>query len=200
MTALSQSCAATVKAALKAARENGAVTSYDFNFRSALWNEATGKRIREEIAPLIGVLMGNEHDMQKILGGQEDLGEPSRDGFKRGVERFLKKFPGIKAICTTLREIKSSTINHWSGMLWHDGAFYEARPFNDLEIEDRVGGGDGFSSGIVYAFNAGMKPQEIVDFAAAQGALLHTTRGDTSQVTLEEVMHVMKGGSARIQR
>ena len=85
-------------------------------------------------------------------------------------------------------------------MLWHDGAFYEARPFNELEIEDRVGGGDGFSSGIVYGFCAGMKPQDIVDFATAQGALLHTTRGDTSQVTLDEVMHVMKGGSARIQR
>ena len=201
MTALSESCAATVKSTMKAARENGTVTSYDFNFRSALWNEATAKTIREEIAPSIDVLMGNEHDMQKILGGKdENLGEPSREGFKRGVERFLKKFPGVKAICTTLREIKSSTINHWSGMLWHDGAFYEARPFNELEIEDRVGGGDGFSSGIVYGFCAGMKPQDIVDFATAQGALLHTTRGDTSQVTLDEVMHVMKGGSARIQR
>jgi 2-dehydro-3-deoxygluconokinase len=201
ITALSESCAATVKTSLKAAKENGTVTSYDFNFRSALWNEATGKTIREEIAPLIDVLMGNEHDMQKILGGNEaDLAEPSREGFKRGVERFLKKFPNIKAICTTLRDVKSSTSNDFGGMLWHEGAFYEARTFGNLEIEDRVGGGDGFSSGIVYGFSAGMKPQEIVDFAAAQGALLHTTRGDTSQVSLDEVMHVMKGGSARIQR
>jgi 2-dehydro-3-deoxygluconokinase len=85
-------------------------------------------------------------------------------------------------------------------MLWHDGAFFESRTFDNLEIVDRVGGGDGFSSGIVYGFSAGMKPQEIVDFAAAHGALLHTTRGDTSQVNLDEVMHVMNGGSARIQR
>jgi 2-dehydro-3-deoxygluconokinase len=201
MTALSDSCAATVKTALQAAREAGAVTSYDFNFRSALWNEKTGKTIRDEIAPLIDVLMGNEHDMQKILGGRDEkLDDPSRDGFKRGVERFSRKFPNVKAICTTLRTVKSSTINDFGGMLWHGGAFYEARTFSDLEIVDRVGGGDGFSSGIVYGFSSGMKPQEIADFAAAQGALLHTTRGDTSQVMLDEVMHVMRGGSARIQR
>jgi 2-dehydro-3-deoxygluconokinase len=201
MTALSDSCAATVKAALKVAKEAGAVTSYDFNFRSALWNDKTGKMIRDEIAPLIDVLMGNEHDMQKILGGRDEkLDDPSRDGFKRGVEQFSKKFPNVKAICTTLRTVKSSTINDFGGVLWSDGAFYESRTFSDLEIVDRVGGGDGFSSGIVYGFSAGMKPQEIVDFATAQGALLHTTRGDTSQATLDEVMHVMRGGSARIQR
>lgn len=201
MTALSDSCAETVIAAVRAAKDAGAVTSYDFNFRSALWNDQTGTTIRQEIAPHIDVLMGNEHDIQKILGRDtSDLGDPSREGFKQGVERFLKAFPNVKAICTTIREVKSSTVNDFSGMLWQGGAFYEARTFRDLEIVDRVGGGDGFSSGIVYGFCAGMKPQEIVDFATAQGALLHTTRGDTSQVNIDEVIHVMKGGSARIQR
>jgi 2-dehydro-3-deoxygluconokinase len=201
MTALSDGCATTVKTALKAARENGTVTSYDFNFRSSLWNEGTGKIIRDEIAPFIDVLMASEHDMQKILGDNgADLAEPSREGFRRGVEQFLQKFPNIKAVCATLREVKSSTRNEFGGMLWHDGAFHETRTFSNLEVVDRVGGGDGFSSGIVYGFSAGMKPREVVDFAVAQGALLHTTRGDTSQTTLDEVMHVMKGGSARIQR
>ena len=116
------------------------------------------------------------------------------------VERVVKAYPNIKAVCTTLREVKSGLINNWGGILWHEGKFYEARQFKDLEIEDRVGGGDGFSSGIAYGFLTGMKPQDIVDFGAAHGALLQTTRGDTSQVTLEEILHVMRGGTARIQR
>jgi 2-dehydro-3-deoxygluconokinase len=116
------------------------------------------------------------------------------------VRRVVKEFPHIKAVCTTLREVKSGLVNNWGGILWHEGKFYEARQFKDLEIEDRVGGGDGFSSGVAYGFSKGMPPSEIVDFGAAHGALLHTTRGDTSQITFDEVMHVMKGGSARIQR
>jgi len=116
------------------------------------------------------------------------------------VERVVQAYPHVQAVCTTLREVKSGLINNWGGILWHEGKFYEARQFKDLEIEDRVGGGDGFSSGIAYGFLTGMKPQDIVDFGAAHGALLQTTRGDTSQLTLDEVMHVMKGGSARIQR
>jgi len=116
------------------------------------------------------------------------------------VERVVKSYPHIKAVCTTLREVKSGLINNWGGILWCEGQFYEARQFKDLEIEDRVGGGDGFSSGIAYGFLSGMNPQDVVNFGAAHGAMLQTTRGDTSQVTLDEVMHVMKGGSARIQR
>jgi 2-dehydro-3-deoxygluconokinase len=99
-----------------------------------------------------------------------------------------------------LREVKSGLVNNWGGILWCDGRFCQARPFQDLEIEDRVGGGDGFSSGLAYGFLKGMRPEEMVNFGAAYGALLQSTRGDTSQVSLEEVLHVMKGGSARIQR
>ena len=92
--------------------------------------------------------------------------------------------------------MKSGLVNNWSAILWHDGKFYESRRFDDLEIEDRVGGGDGFSSGFAYGFLTGKTPQECVNLGAAHGALLQTTRGDTSQIDLEELMHVFKGGSA----
>ena len=204
-TALSDSCAATIKVALKAANDAGTVTSYDLNFRSKLWSSEKAIAITKEIAPLVQVLIGNEEDFQKVLGFEVEgtdanLKELPVENYKRMVERVVEAFPNIKAVCTTLREVKSGLINNWGGVLWYDGSFYEARMFRNMEIEDRVGGGDGFSSGIAYGFATGMKPQDIVDFGAAHGALLQTTRGDTSQVTLEEVMHVMKGGSARIQR
>ena len=205
LAALSDNSAATTKAALQAARAAGTVTSYDLNFRSKLWSSEKAIAVTKEIIPHVQVLIGNEEDFQKVLGFEVEgtnanLSELPVEAYKRMVERVVKTYPNIQAVCTTLREVKSGLINNWGGILWFDGQFYEARQFKDLEIEDRVGGGDGFSSGIAYGFATGMKPQDIVDFGAAHGALLQTTRGDTSQVTLDEVMHVMKGGSARIQR
>jgi 2-dehydro-3-deoxygluconokinase len=204
-TSLSDATAGTVKAALKSANENGTITSYDLNFRSKLWSSEKAIATTKEIIPHVQVLIGNEEDFQKVLGFEVEgtdanLRELPIEAYKKMVERVVKAFPHIKAVCTTLREVKSGLINNWGGILWYDGQFYEARQFKDLEIEDRVGGGDGFSSGIAYGFLSGMKPQDVVDFGAAHGALLQTTRGDTSQVLLDEVMHVMKGGSARIQR
>jgi 2-dehydro-3-deoxygluconokinase len=205
MAALSDNAAAATKAALRSAREAGTITSYDLNYRSKLWSSEKAISVTKEIIPHVQVLIGNEEDFQKVLGfevedAQEDLRELQVDAYKRMVGRVVETFPHIQAVCTTLREVRSGLVNHWGGILWHGGKFYEARQFKDLEIEDRVGGGDGFSSGIAYGFAKGMPPGEIVDFGAAHGALLQTTRGDTSQVTLEEVIHVMKGGSARIQR
>ncbi|HWD21248.1 MAG TPA: sugar kinase [Verrucomicrobiae bacterium] len=205
LAALSNESAATTKAALQAARAAGTVTSYDLNFRSKLWSSAQAIAVTKEILPYVQVLIGNEEDFQKVLGfevegAKADLRELPVEGYKRMVERVVAAHPHIQAVCTTLREVKSGLVNHWGGILWHDGKFHEARPFRDLEIEDRVGGGDGFSSGIAYGFLRGLAAGEIVNFGAAHGALLQTTRGDTSQVSLEEVMHVMRGGSARIQR
>jgi 2-dehydro-3-deoxygluconokinase len=205
LSALSANSAAVVKAACQAARQAGTIVSYDLNFRSKLWTSEQAIATTKEIVPQLDVLIGNEEDFQKVLGfevegANANLSELPVEAYKRMVERVVKTYPNIKAVCTTLREVKSGLINHWGGILWYAGKFYEARQFRDLEIEDRVGGGDGFSSGIAYGFLTGMKPQDIVDFGAAHGALLQTTRGDTSQVTLDEVMHVMKGGSARIQR
>jgi 2-dehydro-3-deoxygluconokinase len=204
-TALSDSAAQTVSAGLKAATEAGTVTSYDLNFRSKLWSSEEAIAATKKIINHVQVLIGNEEDFQKVLGFQVEGTDPNLrqlpvEAYKRMVEKVVKTYPHIKAVCTTLREVKSGLVNNWGGILWCEGKFYEARQFKDLEIEDRVGGGDGFSSGIAYGFLAGMNPQDIVNFGAAHGALLQTTRGDTSQVTLDEVMHVMKGGSARIQR
>ncbi|HUB27198.1 MAG TPA: PfkB family carbohydrate kinase, partial [Tepidisphaeraceae bacterium] len=109
-------------------------------------------------------------------------------------------YPNVKVVGTTLREVKSGLVNNWSAILWHEGTFYESRRFEGLEIEDRVGGGDGFSSGFAYGFLNGKTAQECVDLGAAHGALLQSTRGDTSQIDLEELTHVFKGGSARIKR
>ncbi len=205
LAALSEESAAVTKAALQAARAAGTVTSYDLNFRSKLWSSQKAIAVTREILPHVQVLIGNEEDFQKALGFEvegttAELRELPVEAYKRMVLRVVKTFPHIQAVCTTLREVKSGLVNNWGGILWHEGKFYEARTFRDMEIEDRVGGGDGFSSGIAYGFSKGMEPEEIVNFGAAHGALLQTTRGDTSQVGLEEVMHVMKGGSARIQR
>ena len=205
LASLSDSSAALTKAALQAARAAGTVTSYDLNFRSKLWSSEKAIAVTKDIIPHVQVLIGNEEDFQKVLGFEvegtdSNLRALPIEAYKRMVLRVVKAYPNIQAVCTTLREVKSGLVNNWGGILWYDGQFHEARQFKDLEIEDRVGGGDGFSSGIVYGFCTGMKPEDIVNFGAAHGALLQTTRGDTSQVTLDEVMHVMKGGSARIQR
>src|SRR5579863_2418076 len=205
LASLSPTSAAMTKAACQAAREAATIVSYDLNFRSKLWSSEQAIATTKDIVPHLDVLIGNEEDFQKVLGFEVEgtnanLSDLPVEAYKRMVERVVKAYPNIKAVCTTLREVKSGLVNNWGGILWYEGQFYQARQFKDLEIEDRVGGGDGFSSGIAYGFLTGMKPQDIVDFGAAHGALLQTTRGDTSQVSLDEVMHVMKGGSARIQR
>ncbi|MDB6055732.1 MAG: 2-dehydro-3-deoxygluconokinase [Verrucomicrobiales bacterium] len=205
MTALSECSAGLVKEALTKAREHNAVTSYDLNFRSKLWSSKKAIEVTREIIPQVQVLIGNEEDFQKVLGlkvetKDDSLRNLSIDAYKKMVEQVVSLHPRLKVVCTTLREVTSGLVNNWGAILWVNGNFYEARPYTALEIEDRVGGGDGFSSGVVYGYLAGLTPQEIVDFGTAHGALLQTTRGDTSQVTLEEVMHVMRGGSARIQR
>jgi 2-dehydro-3-deoxygluconokinase len=205
MAALSDDSAAATLAALRAARAEGTVTSYDLNYRGKLWNSQKAIAVTKSLIPHVQVLIGNEEDFQKSLGFEvegaaADLRRLPVPAYKRMVTRVVKAYPHLQAVCTTLREVKSGLVNNWGGILWHAGKFYEARPFTDLEIEDRVGGGDGFSSGVAYGFSRKMPPEEIVNFAAAHGALLQTTRGDTSQVTLEEIIHVMKGGSARIQR
>jgi 2-dehydro-3-deoxygluconokinase len=150
-------------------------------------------------------LIGNEEDFQKVLGfeveGQdESLSALDTSAYKRMVERVVKTYPNIKVVGTTLREVKSGLVNNWSAILYVDGQFYESRRYENLEIEDRVGGGDGFSSGFAYGFLTGKTPQECVGLGAAHGALLQSTRGDTSQIDLEELMHVFRGGSARIKR
>jgi 2-dehydro-3-deoxygluconokinase len=205
LAALSDSCAAVCREAIIAARKAGTIVSYDLNFRSKLWSSAKARQVTKELVPHIDCLIGNEEDFQKVLGfdvegADESLSALDTSAYKKMVEKVVAAYPNIKVVGTTLREVKSGLVNNWSAILWSEGKFYESRRFENLEIEDRVGGGDGFSSGFAYGFLTGKLPQECVDLGAAHGALLQTTRGDSSQIDLDDLMHVFKGGSARIKR
>jgi 2-dehydro-3-deoxygluconokinase len=205
LTALSDSCAAVALESMKAAHEAGTIVSYDLNFRSKLWSSKKAIEETKNLIPFIDVLIGNEEDFQKVLGFQvegadEHLKQLPVEGYKNMVARVVRTYPHIKAVGTTLREVVSGLVNNWSAIMYYDGTFYESRKYENLEIEDRVGGGDGFCSGFIYGLLHGMTPQECVEMGAAHGALLQSTRGDTSIVTMEEIRHVMGGGSARIKR
>ena len=204
-TALSKTCAEVCSKALKAAREAGTITSYDLNFRSKVWSANEAQVATKQLVPNIDCLIGNEEDFQKVIGfevegADETLSSLDTSAYKKMVEKVVKTYPNLKVIGTTLREVKSGLVNNWSAILWHEGQFYESRRYDNLEIEDRVGGGDGFSSGFAYGFLNNKTPQECVDLGAAHGALLQTTRGDTSRIDLEELTHLVQGGSARIKR
>ncbi len=204
-TALSDSCAEVASESMKAAHDAGTMVSYDLNFRSKLWSSKRAIEVTKKLVPYIDVLIGNEEDFQKVLGFEvegidESLKALPVEGYKKMVEKVVKTYPHIQAVGTTLREVVSGLINNWSAIMYYDGEFYLSKKYMNLEIEDRVGGGDGFCSGMVYGFLNSMSPQECVELGAAHGALLQTTRGDTSMVTMEEIKHVMGGGSARIKR
>ncbi len=204
-TALSDSCAAVAFESMKTAHEAGTIVSYDLNFRSKLWSSKKAIEETKKLMPFIDVLIGNEEDFQKVLGFQvegtdENLKQLPIEGYKKMVQQVVKAYPHLQAVGTTLREVVSGLVNNWSAIMYYDGVFYSSRRYENLEIEDRVGGGDGFCSGFVYGLLHGISPQECVEMGAAHGALLQTTRGDTSMVTMEEIQHVMGGDSARIKR
>ncbi len=203
--ALSEPTRQVVAEAVKAAHEAGTVVSYDLNFRSKLWSSKDAIATTKPLVPYIDCLIGNEEDFQKVLGYEVEgvdieKGELDTTAFKNMVTRVTRDFPNIKVVGTTLRSVKTATINDWSAIMWNEGVFYEGLNFPALEIEDRVGGGDGFASGFTYGFLTGKTPQECVNLGVAHGAMLMSTRGDTSQITLEELQHVAGGGSARIKR
>jgi 2-dehydro-3-deoxygluconokinase len=205
LTALSESCADVAREAMKAAHDSGAIVSYDLNFRSKLWSSKRAIEVTKSLVPFIDVLIGNEEDFQKVLGFEvegtdENLKQLPIEGYKAMVKKVVATYPHIRAVGTTLREVVSGLVNNWSAIMYYDGVFYASRRYENLEVEDRVGGGDGFCSGFVYGLLHGMAPQDCVEMGAAHGALLQSTRGDTSMVTMEEIKHVMKGGSARIKR
>jgi 2-dehydro-3-deoxygluconokinase len=203
--ALSDGTRRIVAEAVKAAHEAGTIVSYDLNFRSKLWSSDEAIKTTKPLVPFIDCLIGNEEDFQKVLGYDVEgvdveKGELDTSAFKAMVNRVVKDFPNIKVVGTTLRGVKTALVNDWSAIMWHDGTFYDGPSYPDLEIEDRVGGGDGFASGFTYGFLTGQSPQQCVNLGVAHGALLMSTRGDTSQITLEELMHIAGGGSARIKR
>jgi 2-dehydro-3-deoxygluconokinase len=207
--ALSESAALVAKEAMVAAKRHGTIVSYDLNYRASLWKSIGGqKRAREvnrELSPFVDVMLGNEEDFTAALGFEvpgldEHLSALDPSQFGRMITQAVSTFPNFAVVATTLRNAKTATINDWGAVCWHEGTLYEAKRREDLEILDRVGGGDSFASGLIYGFLADKGPQWAVECGAAHGALAMTTPGDTTMVTLPEVERVMKGGGARVSR
>jgi len=215
-SALSPTTADLVIEAMQAAKKAGAVVSFDLNYRAKLWTiiaEEQGKSAAEapemaaqtlrKIVQNVDVIVGNEEDLQKGLGlkGQdvEAKGELDPKAFFAMIETVKKDFPNVKAVATTMREVHSTNRHSWSAVLHYDGKNYQA-PTCELDVIDRVGGGDGFASGLIYGLLSGKSPEDALKLGWAHGALLTTTPGDTSMVSLDMVEAFAKGGSARIQR
>jgi len=205
--ALSPTTAPLAAEMMKAAKAAGAITSFDLNFREKLWKIHGGnERAVETIATIVenvDVLVGNEEDLQKGLGvpGPEVAAKSKLDPsvFFGMIENVVKKHPHVKVVATTLREVHSTNRHSWSAVAWIDGKTYNA-PTAELDVYDRVGGGDGFAAGFIYGLLSGEAPEEAVKLGWAHGALLTTFPGDTTMATLEQVRAFAKGGSARIQR
>jgi 2-dehydro-3-deoxygluconokinase len=206
--ALSESTPPVALEAMQAAKRHGVIVSYDLNYRESLWKGVGGKKkaqeVNRQLAPLVDVMLGNEEDFSAALGfdipGMDDqVSDFHVEGFKRMIETAVKVFP-FKVVATTLRKAKTATRNDWGAICYQDGAFYEARERRDLEIYDRVGGGDSFASGLIYGLLTGQPANWAVECGAAHGALAMTTPGDTTMATLQEVLKLMKGASARIAR
>ncbi len=207
--ALSESAAELTIEACQAARKHGVIVSYDLNYRPSLWNAIGGMskagEVNREVAKNVDVMIGNEEDFTACLGFEvEGVDEALRgiqvESFKKMIERALVEFPNFQATATTLREVHTATVNDWGAICWHDGQFHEAKPFPELEIYDRVGGGDSFASGLIYGFLTHNDAERAVNYGAAHGALAMTTPGDTSMATLKEVEKVVSGGGARVVR
>ncbi len=206
---LSEQTPALVEEAMTVARQAGTIVSYDLNYRASLWKDIGGQEKAQEVnrslASLVDVMIGNEEDFSAALGFSvegldSNFSKLDPTNFQRMIQQVVKQYPNFKVVATTLRNAKTATINDWGAVLYCDGRFHEATQRLDLEIYDRVGGGDSFASGLIYAFLQGKDPQQAVEYGAAHGALAMTTPGDTTMATLDEVERVMKGGAARIAR
>jgi 2-dehydro-3-deoxygluconokinase len=205
--ALSPTTPEVIVEGMKAAKAAGAVCSFDLNFREKLWKTSGGAdRAVETVARIVenvDVLVGNEEDLQKGLGipGPEVAAKSKLDpsAFFGMIDQVVKKHPQVKVVATTLREVHSTSRHSWSAVAWIDGKTYVA-PTAELDVLDRVGGGDGFASGFFYGMLSGEEPEEAVKLGWAHGALLTTFPGDTTMATVEQVRAFAQGGSARIQR
>jgi 2-dehydro-3-deoxygluconokinase len=205
--ALSETTAELIIEGMQAAKAAGAVTSFDLNFREKLWNRIGGQGhavdVIGRIVKNVDVLVGNEEDLQKGLGiaGPEVSAKSKLDpaNFFTMIDRVIDKHPHTKIVATTLREVYSATRHCWGAVAWVSGGQHVSMTC-DLDVHDRVGGGDGFASGFIYGLLAGESPDDALKLGWAHGALLTTFPGDTTMATLEEVRAFAKGGSARIQR
>lgn len=206
-SALSETTGELIIEAMKAAKASGAVTSFDLNYRAKLWNIWGGQEkavsVVRRIVENVDVLVGNEEDLQLGLGvpGPEVAAKSKLDPstFFGMIDKVVEKFPNVKIVATTLREVHSTNHHSWGAVAWIDGKTFVS-PTCELNIYDRVGGGDGFASGFFYGLLTGQAEQEAVNLGWAHGALLTTFPGDTTMATVDQVKAFAKGGSARIQR
>jgi 2-dehydro-3-deoxygluconokinase len=207
--ALSDTTPGVIKEALQCAKKHGTITSYDLNFRSSLWKSFGGQeacqKINRDIAPFVDVMIGNEEDFTACLGlhveGLDDqMKELPIEGYKKMIDQATSLFPNFQAIATTLRTVKTATVNDWGALCWSGGELHQATHREDLEIYDRVGGGDSFASGLIYGFMKTGDPAQAVEYGAAHGALAMTTAGDTTMAVVEEVEALIAGDSARVKR
>jgi len=207
--ALSETTPQVAREAMDAARQVGAVVSFDLNYRESLWRAYGGHaraiEVNRGLVPKVDVLIGNEEDFSAALGFQvsgasQEFAELDPAQFQAMIRQVVRDFPNLSVVAVTLRHARTATTNDWSAMCWSGGEFFEATPRRNLEILDRIGGGDSFASGLIYGLMTGRDPQWSVECGAAHGALAMTTPGDTSMATLSEVERVMKGGTARVAR
>jgi 2-dehydro-3-deoxygluconokinase len=207
--ALSETTPEVAKEAMQAARKHGTMISYDLNYRESLWKAIGGKaratEVNRELATCVDVMIGNEEDFTAALGFEidgvgEELGELDSANFRKMIEKAVASYPNFRAVATTLRHAKTATVNDWGAVCYYEGQFHEARPMPDLEIFDRVGGGDSFASGLIYGFLSEKGPDYAVNCGCAHGALAMTTPGDTTMATFDEVRRLMNGSGARVQR
>jgi 2-dehydro-3-deoxygluconokinase len=207
--ALSDTTPDVIREALICAKKHGTITSYDLNYRASLWEAFGGKencqKVNRDIASLVDVMIGNEEDFTACLGLQvegvdEHMTTLPIEGFRKMIEQATKEFPNFQVIATTMRAVKSATVNDWGAVCWKDGQLHESIHRPALEIFDRVGGGDSFASGLIYGLMTSGDPQLAVDYGAAHGALAMTTPGDTTMATKGDVEALMSGQSARVKR
>ncbi len=207
--ALSDTTPKLVIEAVQKAKEYGTWVSYDLNYRPSLWKSIGGQQraqeVNREIARHVDVMIGNEEDFTACLGFQvegadEHLLDIDVSAFKKMIESAVREYPNFQVVATTLRAAKTATINDWAAICYMNGQFHESRKYPNLEIMDRVGGGDSFASGLIYGLMTTSDPAKAVNYGAAHGALAMTTPGDTSFATKAEVEKLMKGGGARVQR
>ena len=207
--ALSEQASETVIAAIKAAKKYGTIVSYDLNYRPSMWSAIGGQEkaqeVNREVAKYVDVMIGNEEDFTACLGfrieGQdESLKELNIEGYRKMISEAAKTYPNFQAVATTLRTVRTATVNDWSALCWAEGKIYKAKDYKGLEIMDRVGGGDSFASGLIYGLMTSGDAELAVNYGAAHGALAMTTPGDTSMARRKEVEAVMGGAGARVQR
>jgi len=207
--ALSQTTPEVIIEAVTAAKKYGTIISYDLNFRNSLWKDIGGqekaKEVNREIAKYVDVMLGNEEDFTaalgyKVEGLDESYSKLDPTHFRKMIEQVVKDYPNFKAVATTLRNAKTASKNDWGAVIYASGQFNEAILREDLEIYDRVGGGDSFASGLIYGLMEGKTAAEAVNYGAAHGALAMTTPGDTTTASLKEVEKLIAGGGARVDR